>query len=332
VDPRGGALRRFLAAANARFKWIALVGTVVGIAVALWSQRTAVADFNWRVSWTALTLSIVLFAIAPVAQGVSFWLILRFLGLESRLDEALLIWMRSFLLRYAPSGALAVVIRVRERERLGATKAHVLTATVYEQLVALVSGAVASVLAFALAPGAIPKLVAVAAAIALVVSVALRPRFLGLPLQALLVRRGVEVPAILRGRTLTAVIALNTASWAATGAAVWVLVVALSEPGTPRPNVFWLLGAYSFAWMLGFVVPLLPGGLGLREGTLAAFLAARFGAGVATALALALRLVNTAGEFLAIAAVELGYRVYSRLRPRVPELWAELRRPRAARL
>jgi uncharacterized membrane protein YbhN (UPF0104 family) len=112
---------------------------------------------------------------------------------------------------------------------------------------------------------------------------------------------------------------------------VWVLVVALSEPGTPRPNAFWLLGAYSFAWMLGFVVPLLPGGLGLREGTLAAFLAARFGAGVATALALALRLVNTAGEFLAIAAVELGYRVYARLRPRVPELWAELRRPRAAR-
>jgi glycosyltransferase 2 family protein len=321
-------MRRLLAAANERFKWIALVATVVGIGVALWNQREAVADFDWSISYGALAASIALFAVAPVAQGVSFWLILRFLGLESRLEEALLIWMRSFLLRYAPSGALAVVIRVRERDRLGATKAHVLTATVYEQFVAIASGAVAALIAFALAPGGIPRAVAAAAAIVVVVGVAIRPRFLGLRLQALLQRRGIDVPAILRGRTLTAVIALNTASWAATGAGVWVLVAALSEEGTPRPNPFWLLGAYAFAWLLGFAIPLLPGGLGLRDGTLAAFLASRFGSGVATALALAVRLVSTAGEFVAIGAVELAYRV----RRRAPDLWAELRRPRAARL
>jgi uncharacterized membrane protein YbhN (UPF0104 family) len=325
-------MRRLLAAASKHFKWIALVGTVVGISLALWNQRTAIADFDWRISWSALTLSIVLFALAPVVQGVSFWMILRFLGVRSRLDEALLIWVRSFLLRYAPSGALAVVIRVRERERLGATKAHVLTATVYEQFAALVSCAVASVLAFGIAPGGIPKLVALAAAIALVLSVAVRPRFLGLRLQALLARRGVEVPAILRGRRLTAVVALNVVAWTATGAAVWVLVVALSEEGSPRPNLFWLLGVYAFSVLAGTILPVMPGGLGIREGTLAALLASRFGAGVATGLALALRLVNTLGEFLAIAAVELGYRGWSRLRPHVPELWAELRRrPRTAR-
>jgi glycosyltransferase 2 family protein len=324
-------MRRFLAAANERFKWIALLATVIGIAVAMWKQRTAVADFDWSISYWALALSVALFAVAPVAQGVSFWLILRFLGLQTRLPEALLVWMRSFLLRYAPSGALAVVIRVRERERLGATKAHVLTATVYEQYVAIASGAVAAVIAFALAPGAIPKAVAATAAIAVAVGVAIRPRFLGLRLQELLQRRGVHVPAILRGRTLVVVIALNTASWAATGLGVYVLVAALSQEGTPRPNLFWLVGAYAFAWLLGFAVPLLPGGLGLRDATLAAFLASRFGAGVATALALAVRLVSTAGEFVAVAAVELWYRGWTRLRPHVPELWAELRRPRAAR-
>jgi glycosyltransferase 2 family protein len=321
-------MRPVFALAGKHFKWIALGGTVIGIALALWSQRTAVADFDWSVSWAALTLSVALFAVAPVAQGVSFWLILRFLGLQSRLPEALLVWVRSFLLRYAPSGALSVVIRVRSRELLGATKAHVLTATAYEQFVAIASGAVACVAALAIAPGGVPKLAAAAAAVALLVAVAVRPRFLGLRLQALLVRRGIPVPAILRGRTLAVVIALNTASWIATGAAVWVLVAALSEEGTPRPNPFWLLGTYAFAWLLGFALPILPGGLGLREATLAAFLASRFGAGVATALALALRLVNTLGEFAAIVAVELGYRAWARLQPRVPELWAELRRPR----
>jgi glycosyltransferase 2 family protein len=319
-------LRRFLAVANERFKWIALVGTVVGIAIALWSQREAVVSFDWSVSWSALVLSVVLFALAPVAQGISFWLILRFLGLPSRPDEALVLWMRSFLLRYAPSGALAVVIRVRERERLGATKAQVLTATAYEQLAALVSGAIAAVVGFALAPGAVPKVAAAACAVAVAIAVAVRPRFLGTRLQQLAARRGIEIPALLRGRTLAAVIGLNTASWAATGAAVWVLVAALSAEGTRMPNPFWLLGAYAFAWLLGFVVPLLPGGLGLREGTLAAFLASSFGAGVATALALALRLVNTLGELLAIGAVEAGYRVRVRLRPRSPEMQAEVRR------
>ena len=80
--------------------------------------------------------------------------------------------------------------------------------------------------------------------------------------------------------------------------------------------------------MLGFLVPLLPGGLGLREGTLIAFLAGPFGAGVATALALALRLVNTLGEFVAIGGTEIAYLVWGRLHPRGPEIWPEIRRPR----
>ena len=61
---------------------------------------------------------------------------------------------------------------------------------------------------------------------------------------------------------------------------------------------------YAFAWLLGFVVPLLPGGLGLRDGTLATFLATRVGTGPATALAIALRLANTLGELLAIGLTE----------------------------
>jgi glycosyltransferase 2 family protein len=77
--------------------------------------------------------------------------------------------------------------------------------------------------------------------------------------------------------------------------------------GGADPNFFWLTAAYAFAWLLGFLVPFLPGGLGLREGTLVAFLAPTYGVGVATTLALALRLANTLGEFAAIGAVEAGH-------------------------
>jgi hypothetical protein len=82
-----------------------------------------------------------------------------------------------------------------------------------------------------------------------------------------------------------------------------------------RPAFLWLLGAYSFVWLLGFVVPLLPGGLGLRDGTLIAFLATTMGVGAATAIAIALRLANTLGEFLAIGMVELNYQAIVRSPP-----------------
>jgi len=82
------------------------------------------------------------------------------------------------------------------------------------------------------------------------------------------------------------VVAVNALGWLATGAATWTLIAALTDE--PVPALGWLVGVYAFAWMLGFLVPLFPGGLGLRDGTLAVFLSAPFGAGAATGLALAL--------------------------------------------
>jgi hypothetical protein len=311
---RVGALRRFAGAFNRWFKPIAAAGTLIGVALALYGQREAIRDFDWGLSWTALLGSVLLFAVAPLVQALSFWLILRFLDVRAPLADAYVVWTRSFLLRYAPSGALAFVIRVRERERLGgASTSTILAASGYEQLVALASGAIACLLGFALT-GSWPPFVALAVSGAVLVgAIALRPDFLGRPLQRLLARRGIELPILLRGRLLAAVIAVNSLGWLATGAAAWTLVAALTDEAVP--SLPWLVAVYAFAWMLGFVVPLFPGGLGLRDGTLAVFLATRVGAGPATGLALALRLANTLGELVAIGATEVAYLAFRRARP-----------------
>ena len=308
-------LQRGAAVFGRWFKPIAAVATVAGVALALYGQRRAIADFDWQVSWAPLAVSVALFAVPPFVQGMSFWLILRFLGVRSRLDDALLIWMRSFLLRYAPTGALAFVIRVRERERLGgASRSTILAASGYEQLAALASGAVACVVGFALARSW-PPLVAIALSTAvLAVAVAVRPSFLGGVAQRVLARRGIELTTLLRGRLLAVVVAVNAIGWLATGAATRTLIDGLTSE--PVPALGWLVGVYAFAWMLGFLVPIFPGGLGLRDGTLAAFLATGFGTGAATGLALALRLANTLGELVAIALTELVYRAWRAARPR----------------
>jgi len=131
------------------FRWVAGVATVVGVAIALWGQRDALANFDWRLAPAPFLGAIALFTLAPFVQAFSFWLALRFIGVPARLEEALLLWMRSFLLRYAPSGALAIVMRIRERARLEASSEEIWAVTGYENLAALCAGAFVAVAAFA---------------------------------------------------------------------------------------------------------------------------------------------------------------------------------------
>jgi len=287
------------------FRWIAGVATIVGVAIALWGQRDALADFDWRLAPGSFLGAIGLFALAPFVQAFSFWLALRFIGVPARVDEALLLWMRSFLLRYAPSGALAIVIRIRERARLEASTEEIWAVTGYENLAALCAGAFVAVAAFA-ADGAWPPVAAIAiAAVALALAVAARPAFFRRLSARLVAKRGLALPTLLRGRLLALVIAVNSLGWLAVGTAAYVLVDAVATGADV--SAAWLTGVYAFAWLLGFVMPLLPGGLGLRDATLATFLATRIGTGPGTAVAIAMRLANTLGELLAIGLTEGTY-------------------------
>ena len=298
-------LRRLWSFASRRFRELAAIATVLGIAGALWSERRALLDFDWRLAPGSFVAAIALFAVAPFVQAVSFWLMLRLLGLAARLDEALLLWMRSFLLRYAPSGALQLVIRIRERRRFAASTQDVWLVSGYENLATLCAGAFVCVAAFALAGGWPPLVAIVIAGVALALAVAVRPAFFRRWARTLLARRGLEFPALLRGRELALVILINTFGWVTTGGAAYLLMRALVTHVNVSP--VWLTAVYSFAWLIGFVVPVLPGGLGLRDGVLIALLATRIGTGPATAVALALRVAATFGELLAIGLTEAVY-------------------------
>jgi len=106
---------------------------------------------------------------------------------------------------------------------------------------------------------------------------------------------------LVRGRILAAAALLAAASWAITGTAAWILIAALT-PSPPDP--FFLIGAYAFAWLVGFLVVFAPSGLGVREATLIVLLAPHLGAGPATVLAVVLRFANIVGDVVAAGAVE----------------------------
>jgi dolichol-phosphate mannosyltransferase len=283
---------------------------VLGLAWAAWSQRDAIASFDWSIDRGLLALAIALFAVAPLLQGLTFALGLRRVGAGGSAGALAQMWARSFLLRYEPSGVVGFAYRVTARERVGASTAQVMTVTGYEQLAVVVAGAAAALGGFLGAGVHPPVLAVVLFAAAAVAAVAARPAFVGGWLHDRLKARGIETAGPLRGRTLAAMVALDAAGWVATGLGAWALARALGA--TAGLDAFLLLGAFALAWLLGVLVPLAPGGLGLREGSLVLSLGAAIGAGPATALALALRLVSFAGELVAIGAAELAALALSR--------------------
>ena len=65
------------------------------------------------------------------------------------------------------------------------------------------------------------------------------------------------------------------------------------------PPDYWLLVAvFALAWVVGFVTPGAPGGLGVREGLMLLMLAPVFSAAAASVLVIALRIATTLGDVL----------------------------------
>jgi len=296
-----------------RLRPLLAVTAVLGLAFAGWSQREAIGAFDWSIDHGLLVLAVALFAVAPLLQGLTFALGLRRVGAGGSAGALARMWARSFLLRYEPSGVVGFAYRVTARERVGASTAQVVTVTGYEQVAVVVAGATAAMAGF-LGAGVHPPVLAIVLFVgALVAVVAARPRFVGGWLRDRLQARGIETAGPLRGRTLALMVALDAAGWVATGLGAWALARALGA--TAGLDAFLLLGAFALSWLLGVLVPLAPGGLGLREGSLILSLGAAVGAGPATALALALRLVSFAGELVAIAVAELAALALARRAP-----------------
>jgi hypothetical protein len=273
-----------------------LVGIAASLGFAVALQWDAIRTFDWRLSWAPFVGAVCLFAIGPLVGGLSFWIVLHDLTPSAQLCPSLSVWVRSFAARYIPSGALTVAVRLGERERLGATRGETLSATAFEQLVAAAGAAAVSLMAFS-ASGREPPIVAV---IVLVAVLALAG--VARPAATQWGRRRAFPVAVVRKRALAAAFLLCGSGWLIAGAAAWIFVEGLVTG--PTPSFAFLLGAYTFAWLVGFVVPFAPSGLGVREATLIALLAPVLGAAPATALTIGLRLANVGGDFLAIGAVE----------------------------
>jgi hypothetical protein len=121
----------------------------------------------------------------------------------------------------------------------------------------------------------------------------------------LLPRRWWPLPGIAgaRGRPLAAALACQGAFFVLAAGLLWLLAAIVSKVPGATPGPLLCLSALALAWAAGFVVPGSSAGLGVREAVLIVALESALGAEASTVVALALRLVTTAGDgvFCALA-------------------------------
>lgn len=240
--------------------------------------------------------------------------LLRIFGEKPSPVVALRAYYLSQLGKYLPGKALAPMMRgalVRGPDvKLGVA----LLATFYEVLTMMASGALIAALLFALHPPAL-------------VSAAVDPHWLGLSLAAVcllpllpavfnrlvarLARRFQKIESFrlprLGALTLVEGLATTAIGWCLLGTSLWAMVHAVAEDAPPLSWNTWAryTSIQALGYVAGFLVVVVPGGVGVREWVLDQFLAPELpGQGAATVVVIVvlLRLTWTGAE-LALAAV-----------------------------
>lgn len=206
------------------------------------------------------------------------------------------IWALSSLGKYLPGKIWAVAGMVVMAQRAGVRPVAAAGSALVMQLLAMGTGAavvaLTGVLALAtdgwLRLGLIAVLVASVAGTLVLLQTGWLNRILArLP-------GGVDQVATPTPLSILGGVAANVLAWGAYGVAVWLLARALI-PEVSFP-LLTTIGAFAASYIVGFLVLLVPGGLGVREGVFVLMLQGVVGLAPATAIALASRLLFTLTE------------------------------------
>jgi uncharacterized membrane protein YbhN (UPF0104 family) len=323
----------------ARPRWkrttIAAVKAVVA-AVVLWAVGRHVlhtwndlADHRvtprFEPAW--LAASGLLYLAGLSAFGVFYERILQASGTPIRLVPALRAYLVSHLGKYVPGKAMVVIMRAGMAVPFGARASTAAIATFYETLVMMAAGGLVAAAGFAMAgdsgrvsfmlPGWGPvelplyRLAALSSlgmglAFLVVVAPPVFGRLAGLislPIPGV----GPEALPRLSGRLLVQGLVWSSVGWILLGlsqlAVVWALNGAATANAPALERLPVITAAVALATVAGFVVAVMPGGLGVREGVLMSALTPTLGPDRSVVAALLLRLVWVAAELIAAAAL-----------------------------
>jgi uncharacterized membrane protein YbhN (UPF0104 family) len=265
--------------------------------------------------WLALGVGLSLLSL--VVNGLSWAVILRWLGLRPRLEPLVRLYLATNMGKFLPGGMWHLASRVQAL-RLGHAALPIRTSTPLALMAVLLDPLLAAAAALALVPlGGLEHGIAL---LALVPLLALWPRWLNPLLQRLERQRArqlgleealdqdlVDPPPEPQGSRPSQTLRLRSYPWAPL-LGQWVFVLMRFAGFACCVLAFDLqhaldwwrwLSAFALAWTVGLVVPGAPGGLGVFESVLLLRLGAALPDPALLAVALGYRLVVTTADLLA---------------------------------
>ena len=301
-------MRKFVRIAGIIILVVSLV--YLGQSVAQNLGRLYEIDLDWSVLAVAVIVCVALYTVALITNAVAWGLIVAHIQpAATSLVAAIWVYGRSQIAKYLPGNVFHYAGRHVIGQRIGWSHVAMGAASVIEAGLVLAAALSATVILGASvmpADWVIPPLpvaallaaVFVATPWALMGWVQKRPRlakFSGIA----------EARFTPTAKLIISCAAIHLFFVAAIGGATWVLW--WGAYGDFRPSLLpMFVAAGSAAWLVGFVTPGAPGGVGVREAAMVLLLAGTLGESEALIAALLMRVVTTAGDlafFLLASAI-----------------------------
>lgn len=277
---------------------LAALAVVVFLALYLARNWAEVRAHDWSVDGPRLALASGVLALTYSAFVLLWRRVLGLLGARLSVVDAHRIWYLSNLGRYAPGRVLQLAGTAWMARAKGIGAVRAITGSIVAQLFVLGSGLLVAAAALpeaaaATGPWRVAGLVAAAAFVALLLTPAFER------LRALAARwagpDGTGPP--IRWPDRLGLTVAYAATWLLLGMAFWLFVSSLTDLGPEA--LLTVVGIFAAAYVAGFLAVFVPGGLGVREGVLAALLALYIPPSIAVAVAIAARIWSTAVEIAA---------------------------------
>ncbi|HIK27551.1 MAG: UPF0104 family protein [Oscillatoriaceae bacterium SKW80] len=274
------------------------------IGVTLFFLGKTVKD-NWRevavihingVGWGMLALALFVTLLAHIwAAWVWSWILCWFKQ-NIPLSFAVRVYLKTNIAKYLPGNVWHFYARIFAMTEVGVPPGVATLSVLLEPLLMAVA---ALSLALAGIPGllAIPGLLCASVALLLI-----HPRILNPALQLAAQAKGATSEVIRLERYPLVLLLGEVGFLGLRGAGFLLTLAAIVSPETLHIKILYklplLLSAFSFAWLLGLVVPGAPGGIGVFEATVTGILERDFGAAALLSAAAFYRLTSVLAEVM----------------------------------
>lgn len=274
-----------------------LIGLVFAcLALFLVTQWSKLPNYDWRFRPGWLVVAFVLVLTFYALQPLLWQIILRGLGESGDRTQLRAAWAKSLVARYVPTSALMVVGRVVLAERAGITKRVCLASIVYELALGVNAAVIGGAYFFITLPSLRDQ--PLRFAILLVIPLALvglHPRVFKPVTDWALGKLGREpLPRALPYGMVLRLVPVYLVGWLLVGTGLFTFALALQP--LPADKILYIATAYPVAFCVSVLTFIVPSGLGTRDATLATAIDAVLPLTVATAIAVAFRIFQTAVE------------------------------------